>query len=83
VGEITIKIPQKIHRSYQIDSPEYAEEIIQDLNRHSSDAPANGHAGEGRLENLRKLVESYRLNPDAETRTAVDIANDWRERWNG
>ena len=82
MGEITIKIPQKIKRSYQIDSREYAEEIIRDLDSHSRESPVVTHVNGNRLENLRNLAEGYRRSPDPETEIATDTAKTWRERWN-
>jgi hypothetical protein len=82
VGEITIKIPQKIKRSYRIDSSEYAEEIIQDLDSHSRESTVVAQVNGNRLENLRNLAESYRQSPDPETEIAADTAKTWRERWN-
>lgn len=82
MGDITIKIPQKVHRSFQIKNRKSAEEIIKDLERRSLLDDRKTLRNGKQFERLTKLVNRYRSNPDAETDSAIKIANAWREKWN-
>ena len=83
MGDITIKIPQKVNRSFQIDSRKSADEIIAELERRS--APTRNIVNlpdDDKLSGLRKLAEKYRTNPSPETVEAIRLAESWREKWN-
>lgn len=81
MGEITIKVPQKIRRTFRIDSPSVADEILHDLERYSEDLSAKHPHQASDFKTLRELIGKYRDRPDEETRFAIETANDWRSRW--
>lgn len=81
MGEITIKVPQKINRCFRVNNRRYAEEILKDLERRSV-PPRTISAKNGRLKELKELMDDYRNNPDAETKAVIEIAKSWREKWN-
>ena len=81
MGEITIKIPQRIRRSFHIENQQYAEEILKDLERRSANVKSIS-VENADIQRLKELVSSYRNNPDSETQTAIETAKDWREKWN-
>lgn len=82
MGEITIKVPQNIKRSFEIDSRRSAEEIIKYLERRSVPKVSATSQNGKKLKDLKKLVAAYRTNPDSETCAAQKIADEWRNRWN-
>lgn len=81
MGEITIKVPQKIHRSFQIDSRKSAEEILADLERRAISSLKQTSKGK-KLSGISRLMKKYRVNPDEETIVSVKLAEEWREKWN-
>ena len=87
MGDITIKIPQKINRTFNIDSRKSADELLRDLERRTM---TNGKSVVKKLpadkkqkdfSELSALMESYRTNPDKETLYAIKTAEKWRKRW--
>lgn len=81
MGEITIKVPQRIHRSFQIDSRKSAEEILADLERRAISS-INQPSKRTKLSGISRLMKKYRDNPNEETIDSIRLAEEWRERWN-
>lgn len=82
MGDITIKVPQKITRSYRIENRHSAEGILKQLERLSSVADKTDSSRDEKLRELSRLVADYRHNLDSETQTAIETAKNWREKWN-
>ena len=80
MGAITIKIPQNTNGSYEITDREAAEKLIRSLKKNSVKAKAKTKKKKD-FSALSKLMESYRANPDPETIKSIEIAEEWRRRW--
>lgn len=81
MGDITIKIPQKINRAFRIDDRRWADEIIADLERRSTTSQSISSPDNDRLLGIRVLARDYRANPGKEIQASIDLAETWRKKW--
>ncbi len=79
MGEIVIKIPQKIVRAYDL-TEEHAAQILAELDLKSRRQKSNPGESE-QLDELKKLMKSYRKNPPPGVKKSIEIAERLRDGW--
>jgi hypothetical protein len=79
MGEIVLKIPQRVARQYTL-TKEYAAQILAELDLKSRRLKSNPDETE-KLAELKKLMAGYRKNPPASVKQSVKTAERLRAGW--
>jgi hypothetical protein len=81
MGEITIKIPQRIKRTFDINNRAFVDRMIVELEERVVAQRTAKPAKEREFVELSAFMKKYRSEPDAETTLAIETAKEWRKRW--
>lgn len=81
MGEITIKVPQRIKKTFDINNRAFVDRMIGELEERVVAQRKAKPAKERELAKLSAFMKKYRAEPDAETLLAIETAKEWRKRW--
>lgn len=81
MGEITIKVPQRIKKTFDINNRAFVDRMIGELEERVVAQRKAKPTKERELVQLSAFMKKYRAEPDAETLLAIETAKEWRKRW--
>lgn len=79
MGAITIKIPQNTNGTFEINDPDLAEKMLQELKK--SSVTKRPQPAKKDFSELSAWLKKYLASPDPETVDSIKMAEKWRKKW--
>jgi hypothetical protein len=81
MGEITIKVPQRIRKTFDISNKVVVDKMLKELETNTVKVSKKRRIGKKDLAELSAFMKEYRSRMDLDTQSAISTAEEWRKRW--